>query len=323
MTYMHLTLDMFESAKKNGGYIDQTKFKTQSEFIFDTLVLSSAVINIIQTYVDFIRPRCHPTCDYLLVNTRGSQTSNLNKPMSRLTYAAIGKHINPTRWRQVIETESSIQLNDKEQETVSKDQKHSSMVAKRVYVKRKSREVAVESQQALKKLKGRDGVDKHDHLVSSQLLVLRASEENAVQISDESGGEEEGDGDEVRAEVTTAIPIEQADPVADPVASVITISSETEGDTLEAKEQDTEPKSDESEYSVEIKKEDTARGMVNVKFTDQEDKYLAAGVRKFGPSNWSKILSCPDYKFHPSRTRDKLRMRAKTKKLVPAKKANR
>ena len=70
----------------------------------------------------------------------------------------------------------------KNKRLVSKDQKHRSIVAKRVCLRRKIREVTDESQQAQKKLKGIESIDKHDHLVSSQLLVLRAPDESAAQI---------------------------------------------------------------------------------------------------------------------------------------------
>ena len=51
--------------------------------------------------------------------------------MSLLVHQAIGKHINPTRYRQIIETASNENLPKEDQQTVSADQKHSSVVAKR------------------------------------------------------------------------------------------------------------------------------------------------------------------------------------------------
>ena len=48
-----------------------------------------------------------------------------------------------------------------------------------------------------------------------------------------------------------------------------------------------------------------------------EDGYLKAGIEKYASSSkkWSDILQDGDYKFHPCRTRDTLRMRATTLKL--------
>ena len=43
--------------------------------------------------------------------------------MTMLVYQAIKKHINPTRYRQIVETESSDKLTLEEQEIISEDQK--------------------------------------------------------------------------------------------------------------------------------------------------------------------------------------------------------
>lgn len=55
---------------------------------------------------------------------------------------AIGKYIQLTRYRQIIETESAKFLLLKEQEGISEDQKHSSNVARVHYQKKRSREFA-------------------------------------------------------------------------------------------------------------------------------------------------------------------------------------
>ena len=39
MTYQYLTVDMFENAKRNNGFIDQKKFKTATTYGFDSLTL--------------------------------------------------------------------------------------------------------------------------------------------------------------------------------------------------------------------------------------------------------------------------------------------
>ena len=72
-------------------------------------------------------------------------------------FDAIGKYIHPTRYPQIIETESSETLDTTEQEWISEDQKHSSHVAKIHYRKKRSRDVALKGQQCLKKLKGQEG----------------------------------------------------------------------------------------------------------------------------------------------------------------------
>ena len=133
---------MVEEAKKNGGYIDQTSFKTEKEYAFDTVVLSEEVQKILDSYISIIRPRLKPTCNYLVLTTNGKQYSAFGSAMSLLVHQAIEKYVNPTRYRQIIESESAERLTREEMEAVSKDQKHSSYVARRIYQKKLSREVA-------------------------------------------------------------------------------------------------------------------------------------------------------------------------------------
>ena len=61
--------------------------------------------------------------------------------MSKLVFEAIGKYIHPTRYRQIVETESVQKLSPGEQDIMSRDQKHSSQVAKIHYQKLSSREI--------------------------------------------------------------------------------------------------------------------------------------------------------------------------------------
>ena len=46
-----------------------------------------------------------------------------------MTYLAIGKYIHPTRYRQIIETESATQLTTQKQLVITADKKYSSQVA--------------------------------------------------------------------------------------------------------------------------------------------------------------------------------------------------
>ena len=133
MSIQFLTTDMIGEAHSNGGFIDSTQFKTSKEYIFDSLKLTDAALVVIDSYIKHVRPRCNPAtdCKNLLVNIRGTMFTSLGSAMSLLVHQAIGKHINPTRYRQIIETASSDNLPKEEQETVSADQKHCSVVAKR------------------------------------------------------------------------------------------------------------------------------------------------------------------------------------------------
>ena len=56
MTFKYLTLQMVEEAKTNGGYVDQTQFKTSDEYVFDTIVLTDNVLKALDSYIGHIRP---------------------------------------------------------------------------------------------------------------------------------------------------------------------------------------------------------------------------------------------------------------------------
>ena len=52
------------------------------------------------------------------------------------------------------------------------------------------------------------------------------------------------------------------------------------------------------------------RACKNVKFTGEEDEQLNSGIKKYGKTAWASILRDTNFKFHESRTRDSLRVRA-------------
>ena len=166
MTYQYLTVDMVRSAKENGGFIDQKKFKTAGKYGFDTLILTEASMQVLDSYIDFVRPFLKPQCEFVLVTRNGGQLGDV---MGQLVFDAIGKYIHPTRYRQIVETQSLNQLISKEQSIWSEDQKHSSTVAKVHYQKHRSREVAANAHECLQKLQGTKGsqVDKEGNTRSS------------------------------------------------------------------------------------------------------------------------------------------------------------
>ena len=174
MSYRFMTIDMFKVAKENGGFIDQTLFKTNDKYSFDTLYLTDDVIAILDTYVETIRPLCIPTCEYVLVTTNGTQYNALGAAMSLLVFQSIGKSINPTRYRQIVETESSIHLTTQERETISKDQKHSSYVAKRSYQKFLSRQVALQGRACMQKIVGTER-EQHTKRLASAINCVAES----------------------------------------------------------------------------------------------------------------------------------------------------
>ena len=114
-------------------------------------------MQILDGYITFVRPLLKPQCDFVLVTKNGNQLSKLGNEMSKLVFDAIGKYIHPTRYRQIVETQSLHAPDDKEHQLLSEDQKHSSVVAKVHYQKRRSREVAVKAYKCLQKLQEKKG----------------------------------------------------------------------------------------------------------------------------------------------------------------------
>ena len=149
MTFQFITIPMLNSIKED-GMIDQTKFKTNSTYSFDSLLFEKTILEKVKLYVEIVRPKFNPSCQYLLVNGNGTQLKNLGDIFGRMVYQAIGKYVNPTRYRQIIETESAERLSTEEQAIVSLDQKHTSNVAKVHYQKQKSRDVARKASECMK-----------------------------------------------------------------------------------------------------------------------------------------------------------------------------
>ena len=120
---------MLESAKKNKGMIGQKISKTAKKHGFDSMYLDKCSIDMLEKYITFTRPLLKPTCKYVLVNRNGKQFQKLTDLFSMLVFETIGKYIHPTRYRQIIETQSAEFIQPKEQKWISEDQKHSSNVA--------------------------------------------------------------------------------------------------------------------------------------------------------------------------------------------------
>ena len=152
MTYQHLTLRMFENARKNDGMVDQKIFKTAKRYGFDSVYFDKSSIDMLEKYITYIRPLLTPTCEYVLVNCNGKQFQKLTDLLSVLVFEAIGKYIHPTRYRQIIEPQSCEVLLPNEQMWISEDQKHSSNVARVHNQKKRSREVAMRGRWCMQKL---------------------------------------------------------------------------------------------------------------------------------------------------------------------------
>ena len=123
MTYQYLTVDMVNAAKANGGFIDQKIFKTAGKYSFDSLILTDASMQVLDNYISFVRPLLNPPYAYVLITRNGDQHSKLGDVLSKLVFDAISKYIYPTRYRQIVETQSLNQLTSSEQKILSEDQK--------------------------------------------------------------------------------------------------------------------------------------------------------------------------------------------------------
>ena len=90
-----------------------------------------------------------------------------------------------------------------------------------------------------------------------------------------------------------------------------TTSSSTPKRSEKSKTYDTRKISQCVEVKKEIaSKEVTRRSSRNTKFSSEEDNELLKGIQKHGDKNWAAIIKDETFDFHPSRTRDSLRVRA-------------
>ena len=195
----------------------------------------------------------HPKCNFILISKKGYQLSCLSDAMGKLVFDAIGKYIHPTRYRQIIETESCETLDTTEQEWISKDQKHSSHLAKIHYRKKCSRDVALKGQQCLKKLKGKEG-----EMVEKKLMSLV-----------NEGDEDASDSEDIFITQNKIKDVEQSD------------DSSTFSILLEAKFNNAL-----STHDTQLDKKPASRKQKpRLFFTPEEDSALQQGIRKYGFGN--------------------------------------
>ena len=172
MTYKHLTVEMIKLIGEN-GIIIETLFKTNEKYGFDSLLFSVDVLTLATGYMNYIRPLLNPACNYLLDCRNGKQISKLTNIFDRVVYEAIGKYINPTCYRQIIETESIEKLYTSEQANLSQDQKHTSAFAKTHFQKLKSEDIAAKVKKISDKRR-----DKNESL--SVINLINSDTENSA-----------------------------------------------------------------------------------------------------------------------------------------------
>ena len=297
MTFQFLTVPMINKAKKEGGFIDNHQFKTAKHFMFDSILIDDNVFKVLDLYINHCRPLLNPKSDYLLITSSGTMLQNLCYGMTIITYEAIQKYINPTRYRQIVETASSDLLTPEEQDIISRDQKHNSNVARVYYRKKESREIAEKGQSCVAKMAGESRINTN---VAIESLL---SDINASQNSFDLGF--------VQNSVSALSDVEMVDvdDNVEPSPSVINIDDEND-QQLQSKVSDilTPPITiDDRDIKVEEMKN---QSRTQIRFTSEEDGFLSDGIRKYGCHDWASILSDKNYIFNKCRSRDSLRVRA-------------
>ena len=53
MTYKHLTVEIVNKDKTNGGFVDQKMFKTARKYDFDSLFLTDTSMQVLDGYMTF------------------------------------------------------------------------------------------------------------------------------------------------------------------------------------------------------------------------------------------------------------------------------
>lgn len=324
-TFQFLTMGMVERSRTNGGYVDQTEFKTASKYIFDTLIIDSEVLQVLDMYTQYIRPRMQPKCEYLVISNTGNQYNSFTTAMTVLVKQAIGKYVHPTRLRQIVESSSQDLLTPEEQQIVSSDQKHSSYVAQRSYLKRLSRDVASKGKECIGKMLGPKGAQ-----ASTELASILAASKGAVQAIDERvitqtcsiltncpSSATSNSASPTNLSLDDSMPLTrtQSSPSmeSDELEVTCSISADKHSGALGVDKLRDLPTWPLAAKPILDVKEESEKGRRDVrkkqKFTKEEDRNLVAGVRKFGEGHWNKILAEPGLQFNKCRTRDSLRMR--------------
>ena len=196
--------------------------------------------------------------------------------MTKMVFDAIEKYIHPSRYRQIVETESVKNLTKEEQDVVSKNQKHSSVVARVHYQKQHSRDLAKKGQECMKKLQGVKG-EQVEQYIQSKLCDLDDSSAD-VQLSESVEDQ--------------TLPIDNNDN-----AKKVNIPIDNT--------------KDQQLFEREIPK--PLLKLTRLRFTSEEDKNLKAGILKHGNGHWTAILKDKQLKFQRGRKADSLRKRAESK----------
>ena len=179
--------------------------------------------------------------------------------MSKLVFDATDKYVHPTRYRQIVETASSRQLSSSAQSTISGDQKHSSVVARVHYQKKRSREVASKANEYLERLHGEKGLE-------LEIDVRSRLSGNSASSGDQNGSKTDTSSND-EGETIAETPPER-------LSGVPRLKRENAFITTD----------------FPARKE-------SLMFTPEEDNYLKAGIERHGYGQWKAILRGSDEKY--------------------------
>ena len=101
LTFITKFLAMFVFIKVKGSHRRNgrcSKGKLAGKFGFNSLILTETSMQVLNGYIDFVRPLLKPQCDFVLVTGNGGQHSKLGDVMSKSICDAIGKFVHPKRY---------------------------------------------------------------------------------------------------------------------------------------------------------------------------------------------------------------------------------
>ena len=320
MTFQYMTLEMVEQAKIS-GFIDATQFKTSTTYIFDTVIMTEEVLRVLDMYITRIRPLMNPVCDYVIVSNSGNQYNSFTTAMTLLVKAAIGKYVHATRFRQIVETESSSRLTLEEQKIISQDQKHSSQVAARSYQKRLSRDVAVRGKECMEKMLGESRTASTGQLreiLQSTEQCINQIDETVIDLTKRILSDDvsaDASADQLQSTDTSNLRSDEASssstgnsPSPEVLQEIQTNPDNSSSDALSALP--SWPAGSQDVIDVKVEESTVRRSKrPKIKFTKEEDRNLLKGVLKHGKGHWNKFLKDSSLKFGPGRDRDSLRIR--------------
>ena len=192
--------------------------------------------------------------------------------MSELVFKAIGKYVHATRYCQIVETESSHKLSSEEQDAVTRDQKHSSQVARTYYQKRSSHEIASTAKSAMIKLQNSE-INKEVRKVIFD-CDDHSDSEGVTSLEGETSSEQRNECDDTGT------------PTSSSQESIMS-------------------------FQPPVRKASKMKSKPivgqRVPFTPEEDLFLKRCHKIYGFGKWTAMLRDPRFHFNKKRTADSLK----------------